>query len=546
MQIEKSPWLLAVTPVMLCSTTVYAPFISLHHKFLYHCSGSPSTVLVALLLNLGAAYLLFVLLLFVANRFTLVRIIFWSVFVVLVPYLLLHDEAVLMDRAVPSLLGHGVLLLAVLALLAEVLLWRRVMAPRFDRALAGVQQLTAVISLAWLVTVGQLVYYAVAARGINQPQPLHSAVLTAETSARGGASKAPAVPDGRALGGKPRVIWIILDELGYDQVYGRRLPGLSLPAFDELAATAVNFTDAVAPGDYTEQVIPALLLGQPAERIAFTASGNLLYKNAAGQPWQPFRSGNTVFADALRAGYTTALAGWHNPYCRLLPAVLDSCFWSSRVDSATSEFDGQASFTTNLLGPVRRVATIFGSGRQANLNAKGDRFYAVRHIDDVRALLAETDRLLATPAADFVLVHIPVPHPAGIYDRHRMTMTDGDAHASYVDNLVLADRVLAHLREELTARGEWDPSLVLVMGDHGWRTKLLWVGQRSWTPEDQLASHGGAFDPRPAFLVKLPGQGAGLEVNGSFPTLRTRALLDQVMNGGLRTPAELQAWAQAK
>ena len=165
-------------------------------------------------------------------------------------------------------------------------------------------------------------------------------------------------------------------------------------------------------------------------------------------------------------------------------------------------------------------------------------------MDDVRTLLAATDRLIADPAADFLFVHIPVPHPAGIYDRQRKVMTDSDSRASYVDNLALADRVLDHLRGELAARGEWDPSLVLVMGDHAWRTRLLWTGQRSWTPEDQLASHGGAFDPRPAYLVKLPNQQSGGQVTTSFSTLRTRALVDGVMNGTLRTAADLQAWAQ--
>lgn len=534
MRSSQSAWLLAITPVMLCSTTIYAPFISLKHKFLYHCIGSPATVLAALLVNLAAAYLLFVLLLKWTERSPRRGVVFWSCFIVLVPFLLLRDEAVLMDRGLPGWLSHGVLLLAFAALAAEVLLWRRGFSAQFERVCHAAQALTAVFSLAWLVTVGQLAYYAVATRGINHEQRLHSDAQTAASNA----------PDGRSLSGKPRIIWIVLDELGYDQVYGRRLPGLELPAFDQLAAQAVNFTQAVAPGDYTEQVIPALLSGEPAKRVAFTIRGKLLYQNAASQPWQAFQPGNTVFADALQAGYRTALAGWHNPYCRLLSPALDSCFWTSRVDAATSEFDGQASFVTNLLGPARRVAAIFRSAPKGTLNAQGDRFYAFRHMEDVQTLVTASDSLIANTAADFLFVHIPVPHPGGIYDRRRKLMTDSDPHASYEDNLALADRVLAHFRQELTARGEWDPSLVIVMGDHAWRTKLLWTGQRSWTPEDQLASHGGNFDPRPAYLIKLPNEQAGIRIDQSFATLRTRSLIDQVMHGGLKTTADLQAWAR--
>ena len=52
----------------------------------------------------------------------------------------------------------------------------------------------------------------------------------------------------RAQTGRPRVIWILFDELSYQQVYERRLPGLQLPAFDALAAQATVFTHAVPAG----------------------------------------------------------------------------------------------------------------------------------------------------------------------------------------------------------------------------------------------------------------------------------------------------------
>ncbi len=514
---------------MVYLVPVFAPFISLQHRFFYHLSGSASKLTWALLLNLVFAWLVFVGVFALARRFRALEVAVWAIFLLSLPLVLIRDYAALMNWYVPPGLNKNVLYCCAGALILAVLLWRSLIGPHLPRILDVLQTGTALFSLGWLVTIGQLVYYAVATHGMNNPRPLHEATSPLRKAL-----------DGRAIAGRPRVVWLILDELGYDEALGRRFPGLALPAFDGLAAQSAVFTQAAAPGAFTEQVIPALILGKPANSVAFTVRGDLLYRNTAGTPWTPFSPADTVFSDALHLGYSTALAGWHNPYCRLLSSVLDSCFWSTRVDSATPDFDTADTFAANVAGPARRIFRSLGLHAAQN-NEEGDRRYLARHIEDVRGLLAETDRLLADPTADFLMIHLPVPHPAGVYDR-RLGVLTNRGHLSYVDNLALADRILGHLHAELAARGEWDSSAVLVMGDHGWRTRLLWEGQRSWTAEDQQASHGGEFDPRPAYLVKLPGQTTGVQIDAAYPTLRTRALLDGVMTGQIRTVADLQKW----
>jgi hypothetical protein len=118
------------------------------------------------------------------------------------------------------------------------------------------------------------------------------------------------------------------------------------------------------------------------------------------------------------------------------------------------------------------------------------------------------------------------------------------ASSCYVDNLALADLYLAHVRKLLERRGEWDSSAVIVMGDHSWRTSTTWLGSLDWTEEDQAASDGGAFDDRPAYVVKLPGQRAGSRLDASFAAIRTRALLDAVLRERLHTADDLNNWVE--
>jgi hypothetical protein len=81
------------------------------------------------------------------------------------------------------------------------------------------------------------------------------------------------------------------------------------------------------------------------------------------------------------------------------------------------------------------------------------------------------------------------------------------------------------------------------MGDHSWRTSSIWKDSMTWTDEDEAASHGGEFDPRPAYIVKLPNQKTPARIDQPFSAVSTRALLDGLLQGHLQAPADLQTWA---
>jgi hypothetical protein len=166
---------------------------------------------------------------------------------------------------------------------------------------------------------------------------------------------------------------------------------------------------------------------------------------------------------------------------------------------------------------------------------------AAVHIADYNDISLAADTLLRDRSLDFVFLHMPVPHPEGIYDRKTNQFVT--SHSTYIDNLVLADKTLAHIRGVLGQGNDWDSSAVVVMGDHSWRTGI-WSPQASWTPEEQIASQGGQFDNRPVYIVKLPYQQNASRFNTSYPAIRTRALLDAILHRQVRTDSELSLWAR--
>ncbi|MDP9049594.1 MAG: sulfatase-like hydrolase/transferase [Acidobacteriota bacterium] len=509
---------------LLCCLGWAVPLVNPYHDWIYHDSGEASSIFVPVLISMALLWAVFAgLLWFAEGR----RVAVWSGVLCFLPWLLLKDAALLCGvvlghrLSMALFVGSGVCWIGLLAL------WRTSFMPLFVRLQRFSNSMLMFAGVCGVLVAGQLVWYFQDARQLELPGVVHAA---------GAARSVDEVRSMRRAGGG-RIIWIILDELSYRQVYEHRYASLALPAFDRLADQATVFTQVRPTANYTEMAVPALMMGTAVDRTRAGSDGRLRLRNSETGRWQQFDQRDTVFQDALNRGYLTAAAGWYNPYCRILPEVLDRCRWVYREDYAGGMFS-DASVGSNLAALWRALAGHFVPRQSADNSRESE---TSAHVADYVDLVAAGDELLRDPSIGFLLLHMPVPHPGGIYDRRTGSFTSHTA--SYIDNLALADRYLGHVRQVLEARGEWDSSAVVVMGDHSWRTKLIWRDTPGWTAEDEAASDGGKFDDRPAYIVKLPHQKSGGRVDSPFAATRTRALLQGIMEGSLGSKGELAAFA---
>lgn len=506
----------------LCLLAILGPLISPSHTVIYHTSGPALPLFEMVFFDLFALSAVFTVALLFAERPGRRQFIIWCAILSALPLMLLKNVAMLAGLTLSRELLQAIIALSFAAFVIAQIFWR----PSATRSFQGLRRFLEVVfgfvALSGVFIVGQLLWYGWQARALNPPAKLHQRIA------------------GRA---KPRVIWIVLDELSYQQVYEQRYPGLQLPAFDQIARESTLFTHVIPPGIHTEDVIPSLMIGHATNAIHVSPDGrhlSLLYGD--DKRWHPFDAHQTVFQDALNSGYSTAIAGWYNPYCRLLPQVLDRCYWTSQL-VYPGGIDTNLPLADNILHQVTHIVATMRSllashhGRLPEPEQK-------LHIADYLALRSAGDAMLSDPGADFLFLHMPIPHPLGIYNRHKKTLTMGSA--SYIDNLALADDYLAHVREQLVQQHEWNASTIVIMGDHSWRTSMIWSKVRGWTPEDQAASHNAQFDQRPAYIVKLPSQQQGTRIDASFRSTHTRALLDALLAGHLQTPQALKAWVNAQ
>lgn len=514
----------ALTNLYLLSLT--GPLVSPQHELVFHLPGSAEAFFIPAILDVLLVFLALTAALLVARRSPRGELFLWSALLLSLPSGLVTTLYGFENRSVPLWLGWPVAVLALLALVA-VNLRPKVSLPRFRRIRPRIALVLSFLALPELLLFVQLLWYGYQARNLNPPFTPAPPQTATQTSSR------------------PRILWIILDELSYDQLYAHRYPGLALPNFDRLAAQSVIFTDAVPTAEYTRRALPSMFTGLPLRNTQPSASGRKLYLSIRDTGKRIlFDPQDTVFADAQHAGLQTAIAGWYEPYCRLLPGVLNRCFWtySDELPAGLSDNGTTLQHTGEPFLHFLRL-----SFRPAGIGPVMPTYGALdvrRHRADYLSLLSASDNLLTSGQPGLILIHMPIPHPWGFYDRR--TGTFPDHRTSYLDNLALADAYIGRIRAQLEAQGLWESTNVLVMGDHSWRTAEVWSTSAHWSPEEQAASHNGAFDARPGYILKLAHEETTAKISDRFDAVRTRSLLDGLIRGSITTPQQLQRWVNGQ
>jgi hypothetical protein len=321
-----------------------------------------------------------------------------------------------------------------------------------------------------------------------------------------------------------RVVWILFDELAFQQTYGDRDAHLPLRHLDALRQLSTLYTQVIPVGDRTELVVPGLLLGQKLSKIRYRVDNTLEIVPTVDSTWRPYSASHTLFAEARALGYKNGIVGWFNPYCSFLVSQWDSCFWTDEegfhgMSPDVSIFENIRSLAINYT--LRAVAPqAYDRRNSAQVVRERQRVY--------EALMKQARNLLSQPSFDFVFIHLSVPHPVAFYNRRTKEFGSG---GSYLDSLALMDIALGDLLDEMKSSGIWPQTSVVINGDHSYRLSL-WKPSRSWTVEDEWATHG-VFDDRPLLLIHKAGQQSPETVNTPTPLMLVHSVLEEMLRQNL-------------
>jgi hypothetical protein len=299
---------------------------------------------------------------------------------------------------------------------------------------------------------------------------------------------------------KPRLVWILFDELAYKPVFETRDPSLNLPNFDRLRSESTLFTDMTPIGYRTTRVVPGMQLGRVVTDVEYTSDNRYLIQTEDNPHWHTFNANASLFGMAKQHGLTTSIVGWYISYCPVFSGIATDCYWSNDDAQDRGPTMLSASLAENVWVPLRVMMEQAVSPRlawddEAKWNAEG-------HIASVQDVSQHALDTIANSQADVIYLHLPTPHPPAFWDRKNAKFAVG---GSYLDSLDYTDRLLGQILDVLQAQPRWAATTLIVQGDHSWRTQM-WRPLPGWSAEDERISQGGQWDPRPVLLIHSPGQ----------------------------------------
>lgn len=308
---------------------------------------------------------------------------------------------------------------------------------------------------------------------------------------------------GRSRAFQP-VVWLIFDELDEHFAFEARPRGVSLPAFDDLAARSLRSRHAFSPASATLLSMPGYFIGKTV-LDANPISDRDLRLSVCDDRKVNFSQLRTVWDQAHEEGFTTGIVGWNHPYCRLFPQLNFCHFQPLRP------FPDEESLLSNTIRIVRDPIVP---------NPTSDAASLVRH----HGLMAQVKPALEK-MTDLTFLHYSVPHQSGVYEAGAPTFRGSrDKETNeYFNNLLVADRALDFTLREIART--LPTAVVIVSSDHHWRYVPL--GGVDW-------ERGAAREWRVPFLIHFPGQQRSIELPGEINTVVTAYLAMAILRGEVR------------
>ena len=334
-----------------------------------------------------------------------------------------------------------------------------------------------------------------------------------------------------------RVVWLLFDEMDQRMTFSARPSTVHLPEMDRLRSQAIYASNAYPPADWTRLSMPALLSGQLVSRFKPLDADELMIAFAGTEEAVRWSTQPNVFSEAREGGFSSAVVGWYLPYCRIIGS-LTSCSWQG----GQWKYD-RMTVPECMLAQIQSVMQVTPFAAQLGLTRRlmtegHARLRREKHMDAYLTILDDAKEAATDPDLDLVLVHWPIPHPPGIYDRSRDDFVLGEG-GNYLDNLELMDRALGEILRSMEDTGTWETTTVLVTSDHSWRTEF-WRRQLFWTSEE--AAFANRTDHRVPFLLKIAGQKEAMTYEPVFNTVLTHDLLLALLRGKVRTLNSIVSW----
>jgi hypothetical protein len=336
---------------------------------------------------------------------------------------------------------------------------------------------------------------------------------------------------------RQRMVLVIFDSWDRYLTFEARPDSIHLPEIDRFRTTAIDVQRTTSPANWTRLSLPSLLTGHRVSAVEPKEPDQLELTFDSGERGG-LGQGMNLLRRVRELGGTTALAGWYLPYCRILAEDLCDCLWEPYFRPDWHFAEDPPRLLPMALAQWRTLLLALPLARNLGQHAAEEDAHLWMHAI-AQHLLSRALRVVGDPRFNLVVLHLPMPHEPGIFDRHTKEFSTSES-ADYLDNLVLVDQVLGQLRMAMERHGTWDSSAVLLTSDHPLRAHL--------SKEDDEVSRatGHKMHPYVPFLLKMPEQTNGIEWEGPLASIVTQDLILSFLRGELHEPQDGIAWLKKR
>lgn len=345
-----------------------------------------------------------------------------------------------------------------------------------------------------------------------------------------------------------RIVWILFDEMDQSLTFSARPAHLHLPEFDRLRNESIHAERAVPAERQTINVVLSLLSGRRISSVSPLGPSDAKLEYADGSASGLISETHHLYTKMRRSGLHSAVVGGYLPYCQLFGPDLDSCHWEPTPDAFPAHIWYNYLTSMRVLPGSREIfwrqlAQLFGVFDLTLLPGVQDRqekeqvaLLGDHHAIMFRNLRKAALEILEKDYAQFVMIHVPIPHPPPIYDSASGKVGNFPS-STYLDNYILADVFLGQVRARLTETNRWDETTLLVTSDHSLRPDV-WEPTPYWTDELRSVAAGSPLAHVP-FMLKLSGQTEGVDYRPEFNSIVIHDLLVGLAAGEIATPDDV-------
>ena len=343
-------------------------------------------------------------------------------------------------------------------------------------------------------------------------------------------------PAAAAQEARPRVVWLLFDELDQRAVFDDGLGGL--PHLAALAARGVRVDHALPAGQHTLDSVPDLWTGIDFTSAEAVGPAKLRLRRRdlgatdggvkdggvpdggvtdVGVPDGGVTDGGvtdwgatpTFASDVNAAGGHVALAGWYHPYCDLFAADATRCRF---VTAGVVHSRAGLPFAARVIDDLASVAPWSWRQRAIAANVALSGFARAWAVD---------------PSVDVAYIHLPLPHEPFTWDAEAgAPVLWRSFFGGYEANLQWVDAIVGDVDAALAASPLAGRTTIVISADHGWRSAPALAGR--------------PVDTRVAWVV-VPPRGPAQRVEAEIPARTIGPMVTALAAGNL--PAETGAIA---